>query len=161
MSPAPGQPCRPAWCAALLLAAGLVTPAWAQPTPVWQCQVAGHITYADRPCKDVVRPVEGMVTATQREVLVADPRTASQQRQAQEAARSQERLLRQLQQERQLRERQAARPAGAVIIGLPPDPLARPALRPTSTDARKKPLGARSGARTSPATADASRRAPG
>ncbi len=122
MSPAPGQPCRPAWCAALLLAACLVTPAWAQPNPVWQCQVAGHITYADRPCKDVVRPVEGVATATQREVQVADPRTASQQRQAQEAARSQERFLRRLQQERQLRERQAARPAGAVIIGLPPDP---------------------------------------
>ena len=161
MRPGLDQPCRPTWCAALLLAAGLVTPAWAQPTQVWLCQVADHITYADRPCKDVVSPVEGMVTTTQREVQVADPRTASQQRQAQEAARSQERLVQQLQQERQLRERQAARPAGAVIIGLPTNPLARPALRPTSTDARKKSPGARSDARTSPATAGASRRAPG
>jgi hypothetical protein len=160
MRPGPDQSCRPAWCAALLLAAGLVTPAWAQPTQVWHCQVAGHITYADRPCKDVVRPVEGVVTATQREVQVADPRTASQERQAQEAARSQERLVRQLQQERQLRERQVGKPAGAVIIGLPPDPLARPAVRPTSKDIRKKQPGARSAARTSPATAAASRRAP-
>jgi len=143
-----------------LLAVAALAPAQAQaePTPVWHCQVAGHVTYSDRPCKDVL----GAVTPaafTQREVQAADPRTPSQQAEARETARTQERLVSQLQQERQQRERQWARPAPAVIIGLPPDPLARPALKQVSKDPRK-PRADRSAARTSPATAAASRRAP-
>ena len=141
-----------------LLAVATLAPAQAEPAPVWHCEVAGRVTYSDRPCKDVL----GAVTPaafTQREVQAADPRTPSQQAEAREAARAQERLVRQLQQERQQRERQWARPAPAVIIGLPPDPLARPALKPVSKDPRKPPA-YRSAARTSPATAAASRRAP-
>ena len=146
-----------AWTLGLLAVAALA-PAQAEPAPVWHCEVAGRVTYSDRPCKDVL----GAVTPaafTQREVQAADPRTPSQQAEAREAARAQERLVRQLQQERQQRERQWARPAPAVIIGLPPDPLARPALKPVSKDPRKPPA-YRSAARTSPATAAASRRAP-
>lgn len=141
-----------------LLAVAALAPAQAEPTPVWHCQVAGHVTYSDRPCKDML----GVVTPaalTQREVQAADPRTLSQQAEARETARAQERLVRQLQQERQQRERQWARPAPAVIIGLPPDPLARPALKQVSMNPRKPPA-YRSAARTSPATAAASRRAP-
>lgn len=146
-----------AWTLGLMAVAALA-PAQAEPAPVWRCEVAGRVTYSDRPCRDVL----GAVTPaafTQREVQAADPRTPSQQAEAREAARAQERLVRQLQQERQQRERQWARPAPAVIIGLPPDPLARPALKPVSKDPRKPPA-YRSAARTSPATAAVSRRAP-
>jgi hypothetical protein len=141
-----------------LTGVGATSPAQAEPAPVWRCEVAGRITYSDQPCKNVLAAATP-AALTQREVQVADSRTPSQQAEAREAARAQERLVRQLQQERQQRERQWARPAPAVVIGLPPDPLARAALKPASKDRRKQPAD-RSAARTSPATAAASRRAP-
>lgn len=145
--------------AVTLVASGLCS-AGAAPGQVWRCEVAGRITYADQPCREVLAPAAWPGTI-ERAVQAADPRSAAQQRQAQEAARSEERLLRQLQQERRLRERQAARPAGAVIIGLPPDPLGRHELKRPTRDDRDPPRGARSGARTSAAVPAASRRAPG
>jgi hypothetical protein len=146
------------WPLGLLVMATALAAAQAEPVRVWHCEVAGRVTYSDRPCKEVLTSVTP-AALTQREVEVADPRSAAQRAEARETVRTQERLVSQLQQERQQRERQWTRPAPAVIIGLPPDPLARPALKQVSKDSTK-PRADRSAARTSPATAAASRRAP-
>lgn len=156
----PGQPCRSTVWAAWLLASLGLSPVWASTSQVWRCDSAGQVIYADQPC-DKLLPVAQAVSTVQRSVAAADPRSAQQQRDAQATARSDERLLKQLQQERRLRERETARPAGPVIISLPPDPLAKPTVKPTSTPAPQKRQAARSGARTSPTVEPSSRRGPG
>ena len=147
-----------AWC---LLNAG----AWASAPQVWRCDLAGHITYADQPCDKVLSPPQA-AAAVQRSVDAADPRTAQQRREAQAATRADEALVRTLQQERRLRELRSPPPAAAAIIGLPPDPLARPEVRKASLEPRARKWQqaqppAPSGARTSPSTAPVSRRGPG
>lgn len=154
----------PALFSALALATGLLTPAWATPAQVWRCDVTGQVTpavtYSDRPCQEAL-PAALAATATQRSVAATDPRTAQQQRDAQAVARSDENLLQRLQQERRQREIQTAKPGGAAVIGLAPDPLAQPSLKARSPQARQQPLGGLSAARTSPTAAPASRRGPG
>lgn len=146
-----------------LLAACLHLQGAASPSSVWRCDVEGQVTYANQPCHKVLSASQAAV-ASQRSVDADDPRTDEQRRQAQTVAKSQERLVASLQQERHLRDRASPRPAAATIIGLPPDPLARPGLRPTAKEVSSKPKrttaqAGRSAARTSPATAPASRRA--
>ena len=152
-------PWRAAPCSALLLAANLLTPAWATPSNVWRCERAGQVTYADQPCDKWLTKTEA-TSVLQRSVAAADSRTAQQQRDAQAVARSDEKLLQRLQQERRLREIQTARPGGAAVIGLAPDPLAQPSLKARSPQARQQPPGGLSAAHTSPAAAPASRRGP-
>ena len=163
------RPPRPATllrsCSAVLLATCLITTAWASTAKVWRCDLAGQVTYADQPCEKLLAPAQS-AQALERSVDAADSRTLQQRRDAQAVARADEALARQMQQERRLRELRAPRPAGAAIIGLPPDPLAQPGIRKTSPEAR--PTGLRrhqasgpSGARTSPSTAPVSRRGPG
>ena len=147
-----------------LMAIGLATlgasPVWASTLQVWRCDSAGQVFYADQPC-DKLLPGPQAAAAVQRSVAAADSRSGQQQREAQAAAQSDERLLKQLQQERRQREREATRPAGPVIIGLPPDPLAKPMVKATSAPAPQHRWADRSGARTSPATELSSRRGPG
>ena len=146
-----------------LLAACLHLPGAAAPSSVWRCDVAGQVTYANQPCHKVLSASQAAV-ASQRRVDAEDARTDEQRRQAQTVAKSQERLVASLQQERRLREKASPRPAAATVIGLPPDPLARSGLRPTaevsSKPKRTQAQSDRSAARTSPATGPASRRAP-
>lgn len=147
-----------------LLAACLHLPGAATPSSVWRCDVAGQVTYANQPCHKVLSASQAAV-ASQRRVDADDRRTDEQRRQAQTVAKSQERLVASLQQERRLREKASPRPAAATVIGLPPDPLARSGLRPTAKDLssiprRPQAQSDRSAARTSPATAATSRRAP-
>ena len=145
------------------LAACLHLPGAAAPSSVWRCDVAGQVTYANQPCHKVLSASQAAV-ASQRRVDAEDARTDEQRRQAQTVAKSQERLVASLQQERRLREKASPRPAAATVIGLPPDPLARSGLRPTaevsSKPKRTQAQSDRSAARTSPATGPASRRAP-
>jgi hypothetical protein len=122
-------------CAVLAAASLMTTMAWASAPKVWRCDMAGHITYADQPC-DKVLPAPRSAAAVQRSVDAADSRTAQQRRDAQAVARADEALARKLQQERRLRELRRPRPAAASIIGLPPDPLAQPAIRKASLEAR-------------------------
>jgi PAS domain-containing protein len=146
-----------------LLAACLHLPGGASPSSVWRCDVAGQVTYTNQPCHKVLSASQAAV-ASQRRVDAEDARTDEQRRQAQTVAKSQERLVASLQQERRLREKASPRPAAATVIGLPPDPLARSGLRPTaevsSKPKRTQAQSDRSAARTSPATGPASRRAP-
>lgn len=147
-----------------LLAACLHLPGAASPSSVWRCEVAGQVTYANQPCHKVLSASQAAV-ASQRRVDADDARTDEQRREAQTVAKSQERLVASLQQERRLRDQLSPRPAAATVIGLPPDPLARPGLRPTAKEVSSKPKrtqaqAGRSAARTSPATGPASRRAP-
>lgn len=159
----PGQ-LRTGACAALL-ATCLMTTAWASTPKVWRCDLAGQITYADQPCDKLLAPAQA-AKALQSSVDAADPRTLEQRRNAQTVARADQALVKQMQQERRQRERQTPRPAGAAIIGLPSDPLAKPEIRKTSMEVRptrqQRPqaTGA-SAARTSPSTAPASRRGAG
>ena len=148
-----------------LLAACLHLPFEATASSVWRCEVAGQVTYANRPCREVLSAPQA-ATAAQRSVDADDPRTDEQRRQAQTVAKSQERFAASLQKERRLRDKNAPRPVAATIIARPADPLARPALRPTakeqSSAPRRSPAQAgRSGARTSPAAAPGSPRGPG
>ena len=154
------QTCRTTALAAWLLATFGLAPVWASTPPVWRCDWAGQVIYADQPC-DKLLPAAQAVSSVQRSVAAADPRTAQQQREAQSVARSEENLLKQLQQERRLREREAAKPAGPAIIGLPPDPLAKPVVKATSAGSPQHRRADRSGARTSPAAEPSSRRGPG
>lgn len=153
------------WAALATACCLLNAGAWASATKVWRCDLAGHITYADQPCDKVLSPPQA-AAAVQRSVDAADPRTAQQRREAQAAARADEALARTLQQERRLRELRSPPPAAAAIIGLPPDPLARPEIKKASLEPRaptvpRAQTAAPSGARTSPSTAPASRRGPG
>ena len=148
-----------------LLATCLHLPGEASPSSVWRCDVAGQVTYANQPCDKVLSASQAAV-ASRRIVDADDRRTDEQRRQAQAVAKSQERIVAGLQQERRLRDKESPRPAAATIIGLPADPLARPSLRPTAKDLlstpRRPPAQAgRSGARTSPATAPGFPRGPG
>lgn len=122
-------------CAAVAATWCLMTTASASAPKVWRCDLAGHITYADQPCDKVLSPKQA-AAAAQRSVDAADPRTAQQQQAAHAAARANEALVRTLQQERRLRELRTSQPAAATIIGLPPDPLAKPVLKKTSLEAR-------------------------
>ena len=155
-----GQSCRTTALAAWLLATFWLAPVWASTPQVWRCDWAGQVIYADQPC-DKLLPAAQAVSSVQRSVAAADPRTAQQQREAQSVARSEHSLLKQLEQERRLREREAAKHAGPAIIGLPPDPLAKPVVNATSAQAPQKQRGDRSGARISPPAEHASRRGPG
>ncbi len=155
-----GHPCRSTLLAAWLLATFGLAPAWASTPQVWRCDSAGQVIYADQPCAKLL-PGAQVLDSVQRSVAAADPRSTQQQREAQAAAQSDERLLKQLQQERRQREREATRPAGPVIIGLPPDPLAKPIVKATSAPAPQHRRADRSGARTSPAAELSSRRGPG
>ena len=148
-----------------LLAACLHLPGEAAPSSVWRCDVAGQVTYANQPCHKVLSASQAAV-ASQRSVDADDTRTDEQRRQAQAMAKSQERIAASLRQERRLREQQAQQSDAATIIGRPPDPLARPDLRPAAKDQsatprRPPPQAGRSGARTSPATVPGSPRGPG
>ena len=149
----------------VLLGISLLLPAGAQASSVWRCESGGWVTYADQPCDQVTSPSTGG-TMAQRSVEVDDRRTADQRREAQKVAQMDERLLARLQQERRLREKEAPKPAAAAIIGLPPDPLAKPSLSATAKAPGQKPhrpapQGGLSGARTSRATAPGSPRAAG
>jgi hypothetical protein len=111
-----------------------MTTAWASTPKVWRCDLGGHITYADQPCDKLLAAAQ----ALQRSVDAADPRTLEQRREAMAVARGDQALAKQMQQERRQRERQTPRPAGAAIIGLPLDPLAKPEIRKPSMEARPK-----------------------
>ena len=136
MRPAHPNPLRLGACAALL-ATCLMTTAWASTPKVWRCDLGGHIMYADQPCDKLLAPAQA-AKALQSSVDAADPRTLEQRREAMAVARGDQALARQMQQERRQRERQTPRPAGAAIIGLPPDPLAKPEISKPSTEARPK-----------------------
>ena len=152
-------------CTAVAAACLITTTCWASVSPVWRCDLAGHITYADQPCDKVLPPLQ-TAAAVQRSVDAADPRTTQQRREAQAVASADSALARKLQQERRLLELRSPPPAAAVIIGLPPDPLAKPELKKTSLESRtprlrRAPSAAPSGAHTSPTAGPASRRGPG
>ena len=162
----PGQPqlWRTGACAALL-AACLVTTAWASSPKVWRCDLGGQIAYADQPCNKLLAPAQA-AEALQRSVDAADTRTVEQRREAQAVSRADQALARQMQQERHRRELQTPRASGAAIIGLPPDPLAKPELKKPSMEARptRQPRTQATGSstvRTSPSAAPASRRGAG
>ena len=146
-----------------LMAACLHLPGTASTSSVWRCDVAGQVTYANQPCHKVLSASQAAV-ASQRTVDADDARTGEQRRQAQTVAKSHERLAATLQKERRLRDQSLPRPAAATVIGLPPDPLARPGLRPRAEESSKpkrtQAQAGRSAARTSAATGPASRRAP-
>jgi hypothetical protein len=164
MRPAQPSPLRTGACA-VVLATCLMTTAWASTPKVWRCDLGGQITYADQPCDKLLAPAQA-AKALQSSVDAADPRTLEQRRTAQAVARADQDLARQMQQERRAREQRALRPAGAAIIGLPPDALAQPAIRKPSMEARstrqQRPQATDpSTAHTSPSTAPVSRRGPG
>ena len=160
MRPNPSKPACAQTLMALSCVAAWLTPAWASTPQVWRCDSAGQVIYADQPC-DKLLPAHQAGGAVQRSVAAADPRSPQQQREAKEVALSEQRLLKQMQLERRQREREAPKPAGPAIIGLPPDPLARAIAQTAPTPTLQKRPAARSGARTSPGAEPSSRRGPG
>ena len=110
---------------------------------VWRCGPEGR-SYSDKPCPEG-QPLQ-----------VADARSQSDVRAAQEAATREQRLAHSLSQDRRRREAEAPH-TGAAGIGMPARPVFKPPVPVTQPKKRRQPRPHLAGADTSQAVAAASR----
>lgn len=117
---------------ALVLLAAMTLAVCARAQAVYRCEAEGSVRYEEQPC------------AQGREVSVADPRTAAQRADAQEAARREAALALAMRQERLARE--SMPPSRAIGIGPSPSPAsaAKPKAKKGQKDRAHKPHAAAS-----------------